>query len=90
MGMCVIVYPSARESGEQMDTQTDEDWIERVRKPKNSAQNGVWKILWEARKKFLTSGGECARIHQVEISSTGTCKKPQKVLKKVLDKQETT
>ena len=37
----VIVYPSARESGEQKDTQTDEVGKERRRKPKNSAQNGA-------------------------------------------------
>ena len=37
----VIVYPSARESGKQMKPQTDEVWIERRRKSKNSAQNGA-------------------------------------------------
>ena len=38
MGIGVIVYPSARESGEQIATETDEIWIERRRKSKNSAQ----------------------------------------------------
>ena len=61
----VIVYPSVRESAKQIATETDEVWTERQRKPKNFAQNGVWKILWEARKKFLTNGSECARMHQV-------------------------
>ena len=37
----VIVYPSARESGKQKGSQTDEAWIELWRKPKNSAQNGA-------------------------------------------------
>ena len=38
MGKGMIVYPSARESGKQIAVQTDEVWIERVRKSKNSAQ----------------------------------------------------
>ena len=62
MGTGVIVYPSARESGKQIATQTDEEWIEQRRKPKNSAQNGAWKFLEKLRKKFLTNGGECAKI----------------------------
>ena len=33
----VIVYPSARESGEQIATETDEVWIEHREKSKNSA-----------------------------------------------------
>ena len=33
----VIVYPSARESGKQIATETDEIWTERWRKSKNSA-----------------------------------------------------
>ena len=37
----VIVYPSARESGKQKATQTDEVWLELVRISKNSAQNGA-------------------------------------------------
>ena len=37
----VIVYPSARESGKQKGSQTDEVWIERRRKAKNSAQKGA-------------------------------------------------
>ena len=41
MGMGVIVYLSARESGKQIAVQTDEVWIERRRKSKNSAQNGA-------------------------------------------------
>ena len=41
MGTGVIVYPSARESGKQIATQTDEEWIEQRRKSKNSAQNGA-------------------------------------------------
>ena len=41
MGDGVIVYPSARESGKQIAQQTDEVWIEPVRKSKNSAQKGA-------------------------------------------------
>ena len=41
MGNGVIVYPSARESGEQNTPQNDEVWIELRRKSKNSAQK--WK-----------------------------------------------
>ena len=41
----VLVYPSARESGKQIDTQTDEIWRERRRKLKNSAQNGACKFF---------------------------------------------
>jgi len=37
----VIVYPSARESGKQIATETDEVWIERERKSKNSAKNAA-------------------------------------------------
>ena len=39
MGMGVIVYPSARESGKQIAPQTDEVWIELAGKSKNSAKN---------------------------------------------------
>jgi len=35
----VIVYPSARESGKQIATETDEVWTEPTAKPKNSAKN---------------------------------------------------
>ena len=41
MGMGVIVYLSARESGKQKVIQTDEVWEELRRKSKNSAQNGA-------------------------------------------------
>ena len=37
MATGMIVYPSARESGKQIATETDEDWIELPGKPKNSA-----------------------------------------------------
>ena len=59
----MIVYPSARESGEQIAAQTDEVWIEPWRKSKNSAQNGERKFLEKPRKKFLTNGGACAKIN---------------------------
>ena len=64
MGYGVIVYPSARESGKQIASQTDVVWIERRRKPKNSAQNGARKFLEKLRKKFLTNGGACAKIYE--------------------------
>ena len=38
MGDGVILYPSARESGKQIVAETDEIWMERRRKSKNSAQ----------------------------------------------------
>ena len=60
----VIVYPSARESGKQIVTQTDEVWHELLRKSKNSAQNGAWKFLEKSRKKFLTKVGKCAKINK--------------------------
>ena len=41
MGVGVIVYLSARESGKQIAIQTDEVWEEQWRKSKNSAQNGA-------------------------------------------------
>ena len=41
MGVGVIVYLSARESGKQIATQTDEVWEELGRKSKNPAQNGA-------------------------------------------------
>ena len=37
MEIGVIVYPSARESGEQIAAETDEIWMERRRKSKNLA-----------------------------------------------------
>ena len=37
MGMCVIVYASPRERGQQKKTQTDEVWREKKEKSKNSA-----------------------------------------------------
>ena len=64
MGCGVIVYPSARESGKQIAAQTDEVWIEQRRKSKNSAQNGARKFLEKLRKKFLTNGGECAKLNE--------------------------
>ena len=61
----VLVYPSARESGKQIDTQTDEIWREQRRKLKNSAQNGACKFFDWLWKKFLTNGGACDRLYQV-------------------------
>ena len=37
----VVLYPSARESGEQIGSQTDEVWIEQWEKPKILAQKGA-------------------------------------------------
>ena len=37
MEMCVIVYASPRERGQQKKTQTDEVWMELTEKSKNSA-----------------------------------------------------
>ena len=45
MDMGVIVYLSARESGKQIATQTDEVWEELGRKSKNPAQNGAQRTL---------------------------------------------
>ncbi len=53
MGMGVIVYPSARESGKQIAIQTDEVWIELRRKPKNSAQKRSVKIPRKFSEKVL-------------------------------------
>ena len=87
MGYGVIVYPSARESGKQIAAQTDEVWIERRRKSKNSAQNEACKFFGRLRKKFLTNGGACAKIHQA--SERAECfERVRKNLKKVLDKRK--
>ena len=87
MGCGVVVYPSARESGKQIAAQTDEVWIERRRKPKNSAQKRSVKILWRTSKKFLTNGGTCAKLHQA--SERAKCfERVRKNLKKVLDKRK--
>ena len=61
----VIVYASPRERGEQNSLKTDEVWIELREKSKNSAQNGACKFLERNRKKFLTNGGRCGKLHQV-------------------------
>ena len=53
MGVGVIVYLSARESGEQIATKTDEVWIELAGKPKNSAHKRSVKILRKTSKKVL-------------------------------------
>ena len=60
----MVVYPSAQESGKQIAAQTDEVWIERRRKSKNSAQKRGVKIPRKFSKKFLTNGGECAKINE--------------------------
>jgi hypothetical protein len=53
MEIGVVVYPSARESGKQIATETDEVWIETPRKSKNSAQKRSVKIPRKTSKKVL-------------------------------------
>ena len=53
MGIGVVVYPSARESGEQIATETDEVWTEKPRKSKNSAQKRSVKIPRKTSKIVL-------------------------------------
>ena len=65
MGDGVLVYASAHESTEQKRPQTDEIWTELRCKSKNSARNGACKFLERNRKKFLTNGGRCGKLHQV-------------------------
>ena len=58
----MIVYPSARESGNKKRHKPMKfgwNWWENRRiRPKS----GAWKFLEKPRKKFLTNGGECGKI----------------------------
>ena len=49
---CDSISERSRER-EQIAAETDEVWMERRRKLKNFAQNGVWKILGRTPEKVL-------------------------------------
>ena len=53
MGDGVIIYLGVRENSKQIATETDEVWMELLRKSKNSAQKRSVKIPRKTSKKVL-------------------------------------